>query len=395
MKKILPILLLGAAFTASAANDVYTTPGTGKVYTFAELAKIADSGVTQVGDTFKLIKDIEIVAKDGLKLDNKAVISFGPSVIVRIKGTADFAVADTTTVVPQATANKAQGFHFTDTESEIKVAHVRFEEVGIRIGGPVGATVENCTFYEHNGSMAKSAVAFVGASVGSVIRNNYFLRCQFAAIGSGANVPAGKIIENNIMEDCGTSNRNYPVINENPSGNNGEVIIRNNTVIGGKHNVVGALSMSNMLGMTGRNKVTIEGNKLSDSRYGMNILGNLMDIRIINNEIINCHYEPKAVNGGSGITINASQTSTNCYVEGNLIDGCLWGITIIGGPNVNLGHLTENTTDSLYNPGRNIFKNNGNCGTTPEGAETAYDPSIPYDLYNNTVNTVTVRKKPT
>ncbi|WP_289768696.1 hypothetical protein [Muribaculum intestinale] len=35
-----------------------------------------------------------------------------------------------------------------------------------------------------------------------------------------------------------------------------------------------------------------------------------------------------------------------------------------------------------------MFANNGNCGKTPAGAENAWDPAIPYDLYNNTALTI-------
>ena len=89
------------------------------------------------------------------------------------------------------------------------------------------------------------------------------------------------------------------------------------------------------------------------------------------------------------MTVNSTSEAhpTKVYVEGNRFEGCLWGATIIGKTIANLGHLTD-ANDKDYNPGGNIFKNNGNCGTTPAGADTAFDPTIPYDLYNNTAMTL-------
>ena len=60
----------------------------------------------------------------------------------------------------------------------------------------------------------------------------------------------------------------------------------------------------------------------------------------------------------------------NVYMSGNHIEGHFWGITNIKyytDPNLNLGNLTEGDD---YNPGGNVFVNNGNNGAL-------------YDLYNN------------
>ena len=80
------------------------------------------------------------------------------------------------------------------------------------------------------------------------------------------------------------------------------------------------------------------------------------------------------MNGGSGISIYDSANKQTCYVEGNYIEGNLWGVTVIGCGNVNMGK-TEDKTAADYNPGRNVFKNNGNS-------------DVPYDLYNNSAYTV-------
>ena len=95
-----------------------------------------------------------------------------------------------------------------------------------------------------------------------------------------------------------------------------------------------------------------------------------MDAIIRNNSIVDNHYETNPNNGGSCISIYDTSSSSNIYIEGNLMEGGFWGITIVtGAPNVNLGK-TEDPEAEDYNPGNNIFVNNGFDG--------AY-----YDVYNN------------
>lgn len=391
MKKSILFLYLGSSLTALSANDVYQTPNTGTVYSFADLAKIEDSGVTQLDDnTFSLSKDIDILDQDGLVLDNNATLRMGADILVRMYGgNNNFAPADTATIMPTEEGIKPKGIHFLDTSVPQSVKHVRFEGAGLRLGAPAGVTVESCSFIEHNTRIGNYAIGFVASSINNAVRNCYFYRTHLSAIGAGSNLAAGVVIEDNVFEDCSTDNRNYPVINETPAADNGAIIIRRNTIYGGKRTLPGAISVSNMLSMIGNHRIEIEDNYMDNSRYGINILGNYMNVKIKGNKIINCHYETNAMNGGSGITVNSTSDSnpTSVYVEGNTIDGCLWGATIIGKTRANFGNNAD-ASSSDYNPGGNVFANNGNCGKTPAGAENAWDPAIPYDLYNNTALTI-------
>ncbi len=392
MNKFLPVAIaLCVATTVAAKNEVYTTPDTGTIYTFADLAKIEGTGVTQIdANTFSIVNDIDVKAKDGIELTNGMTLKMGKDVLIRLYGSKSRLTPDTATIVP-IDGQQPKGFHLTDIDNNMAIKHVRFEGAGIKIGGSYGVTVENCTFFEHNDKIGHAAIDFVGSSINNIVRNCHFIRTTCAAIASGSNIAAGVIIEDNLMEDCSTGNRNYPVINETPAGANGPVIIRRNKIYGGKRTRPGAVSMSNMMSMIGDHKIFIEDNYMDNSRYGINVLGNYMDIRITGNTVLDCHYETNAMNGGSGLTVNSTseEHATRVYIEGNRFEGCLWGVTIIGKTLANIGHITDvKETDADYNPGRNVFKNNGNCGTTPEGAETAFDPSNPYDLYNNTALTL-------
>ena len=119
MKKSILFLYLGSSLTALSANDVYQTPNTGTVYSFADLAKIEDSGVTQLDDnTFSLSKDIDILDQDGLVLDNNATLRMGADILVRMYGgNNNFAPADTATIMPTEEGIKPKGIHFLDTSA--------------------------------------------------------------------------------------------------------------------------------------------------------------------------------------------------------------------------------------------------------------------------------------
>lgn len=392
MRTLLTALAFGLTLTAVAKNEVYQTPNTGKVYTLADLAQIEESGVTKEADNvYSLVNDIEIQENDGFKFENNTTARLGAAVLVRVYGPAEFAVTDTATVCPSADGVKPKGFHLYQMKSGARtISHIRFEGAGISCGNAEGTVVENCTFYQSNGELAKYSIVFSAASINNAVRNCHFVETCFSAIGNGSNVAACITIEDNLIEHCSTQGRNYPYLNIVPAGNNGTTIIRRNKIVGAGGLMAGAISVSNMLAMLGENTVLIENNEMSDCRYGINIYG-FQNTRAIGNKIVNCHYESNANNGGSGITVYSkagSEYFATAYLEGNYINGSLWGVTVLGPSNVNMGRTDVATTDANYNPGRNILKNNGNCGKAPAGATTAFDPSIPYDLYNNTPNTL-------
>lgn len=376
--------------SASAANAVYSTPGDSSVITFEKLSAIEGSGVTKTADkTYTLVNDIEVKAPDMFVLENGTKVSFGPDVLLRLYGgNHNFAPADTATFDITAEGVKPIGLHFLDMTTRVTLKHLRLDGLGVRFGGPYGCLVDSCSFLNHQGNKVKTTINFVGHGVGNEVRNCYFYRTAYSAVGTGSNVAAGVVYENNLFEDCSTANGNYPVINEIPGGNNGKLVIRNCKVYGGKRLKPGALSVSNMLSIVGENEIIIENNYLDNSRYGMNILGNGMSARIVGNTVKDCHYETVVNNGGSGITCYSTSATKplDVYIQDNNISGCIWGITVVGATKANLGNLDKTSAD--YNPGGNVLRNNGNNGDATGDAETAFDPSNPIDLYNNTANTV-------
>lgn len=387
MRKTLLFALGCAALSASAANPVFTTADNGSAYTFENLSGMEGSGVTKLAEkTYSVTSDIEVKANDALIVENGITVKMGKDVLIRMYGAKHkFVPADTATFTCLEAGVTPVGFHFTEMTGRIDVKHIRFETVGIRFGGPYPCLVESCTFYQHKGNKSKAAVDFVGSSVQNVVRGNYFYQTDYAAVASGSNVAAGALLEGNVMEDCSMQNRNYPVINMVVAGDNGQTVIRNNRVLGGKRTMPGALSVSNMLSIVGANEVIIENNYLDNSRYGINLLGNGVKVRVVGNTVLNCHYETNPNNGGSGLTASCTKADNplKVYMQDNTIDGSIWGVTIVGPVQANLGRLEAGDD---YNPGGNVFRNNGNRGAVTTG--DAWDATNPYDLYNNSVNTV-------
>lgn len=394
MRKFTLLLALCLTLNLWAKNEVYET-SVGGVLTLEDLSKIAESGVTKTGDlTYTIVKDLELKGTTGFKFENKTTLKMGADVLVRVYGPTEFAVTDTALICPSGEGVNPKGFHlYLMNDKNNVISHLRCEGIGFNVGNEQGTVFENCTFYKSNGNIAKSSVTFSAASVKNVVRNCYFTETQFSCVSNGANVAAGITVENCLLVNCSTAGRNYPYINLIVSGNNGGTYIRNNKIIGGK--VVssiggaGGISMANLMGITGENKTFIENNEVSDCRYGIQVQGGQTS-RVINNKVINCRYEYNSNNGGSGIAISSSSATlyANVYAEGNIVEGCLWGATIINTARANFGYLTKDNEEIEYNPGRNEFRNNGNLGTSSDKTVSAFDPSKPYDMYNNTAFTV-------
>lgn len=380
MKKIYSLIsaAIVAASVANAANPEYTTPGDKKVYNFEILSGIESSGVEKVETgVYKVTGDVTIAATDTFRLDNKATVKLGDKVVINIAGYGDLCVADTAVITRIDDTVKPKGVYFNKQEtSNGRVKNVTFEYSSLRYIGCAPLYAENCTWYKSTGTLGSSsnggAVSFATTTGLNVVKNCYFISNQGPAVAGGANILTGLRFEGNYLYDNNTDNRNKPQINLNQPGEEPLEII-NNTIVGTRRNMVGGISVSNMFNTNGTHKVLIEGNKVSDCRYGITVLG-LLDVVIKNNVLMNNNAETNPMNGGSGINITDPNYKQTCVVTGNHIEGHLWGVTIIGGKSVNVGKVGDvNAAD--YNPGLNVFKNNGNNDKL-------------YDLYNNGTNTV-------
>ncbi len=370
MKKFYAFLLMAAVAAGAMAQD-FVSDGTGNVYTFNSLSQIEGTGVTLQDDgSYLVAADFTISEGDVLQMDNNAVIKMANGVRIYINGDADFAPADTAVVTRDAEDSNPKGFWMMGDNGNANLKNVTFEYVGVTFGGVNSSLhADNCTFTLYNGKMNSSgALGFNASCDNNIVENCYFIENQLNAIGNGATNPVGIIIRNCLFWHNTTDNRNKPQINLTVGGDY-DVLIADNDIIGGQFTLSGGIALSNMMGLAHTGTNIVENNYIADNRYGITTIGSV-DAIIRNNSMVDNHYETNPNNGGSCISVYDSSSSSNIYIEGNLMEGGFWGITIVtGAPNVNLGK-TEDPEAEDYNPGNNIFVNNGFDG--------AY-----YDVYNN------------
>lgn len=375
MKKTFTFILALAAVASATAG--YKSDGSKKAYTFEQLSKIDTSGVSRVEGAYVVKEDIEIADGDTLRLQNNDVVRLGNGVTVRIDGYADFAPADTAYVTADSVGSAPKGFRIYGENSSAVLRNVTIEYAGINFGSTNGSiSVDNCTFSKHNAKLGSAALNFSHTSKGNVVKNSRFIGSARSGIASGANTPPGIEVSNCYFYRNDTTNANYPQINLTCAGDGEEysVIIKNNRVIGGKFTKSGGIGVSNMLSAAHSNgcKTVIADNEVRDNRYGITIIGPI-ETEITGNDIVENCYETNANNGGSGISLYSNSASSR--VSDNLVEGNLWGVTVIGGSkNVNFGKIADPSAAD-YNPGRNVFRNNGNN-------------DVLYDFYNNSTDTV-------
>ena len=375
MKKFYAFLALAAVAVGAMADD-FVSDGSGNVYTFNSLSQIEGTGVTLQDDGSYLVSaDFTISEGDVLQLLNNDLIKMANGVRITMNGNADFAPADTAVITRDVEGSNPKGFWMMGENGNANLKNVTFEYVGVVFGGANSSLhADNCTFTLHNGKSSSSgAISFNASCDNNIIENCYFIENTLNAIGNGATNPVGIIIRNNLFWHNTTANRNKPQINLTVGGPY-DVLIADNQVIGGQFNLSGGIGLSNMMGLGHTGTNIIENNYIADNRYGITTIGSV-DAIIRNNKMVNNCYEANPNNGGSCISIYDSSSSANVYIEGNWMEGGLWGITVpTGAPNINLGKVEDPEAED-YNPGNNTFVNNGNGG-------------VLYDLFNNGTATI-------
>jgi parallel beta-helix repeat protein len=365
MKKL---LFAAFALMAFSANAQYTTPNSNLNWGLDDLIINAPAGVISLSDgVYILSQNLTIAVSDTLTINENTTFYIDPDVEITIAGTM---IADADAILITSTAD-AQPF-----------GTIRFEEnstgylhnVTIDFGKGIRVAtgdfeMQNCSMsYHQAGTTTSAALTF---STGSPLINaSNFTNNMIPAFGSGANIESAPTFSNNYLENKHPTNSNRPQINMGPSGND-TIRIVNNIIKGNPLlTLVGGISASSLLG--NMNKVIIDGNTITDNRYGITVAGANSSGYIRNNIIEDNDTQNNPALGGSGISLNASGAATmNIIASGNQIRRNLWGITLIGQARINLGSDDEAT----FNAGGNVFAQNGNGGNT-------------YALFNNTPNPV-------
>lgn len=380
MKKIITLAIIGAAVISAIAyaND-FKSAGDKTTYTFDSLCKIDTSGVTkQSENVYSVAKSFTISAGDTLRVDNGVTLKLGDKVQIVVAGVADFSAVDTATITKIDTATTPTGLQMY-SDQPVTINNVTFDYCALSYGSTAPLTMSNCTF--QNVVNTSSALSFFRSSDGNSVSNCRFISNVGSGIQSGLGLELGIEIKDNIFYDNNTKNTNRPQINLN-SGGDYDVTITGNTVTGTKRTKVGGIGLGNMAGIGGTNKVDVENNIVKDCRYGFTSIG-IMNVILKNNSFIDDRYDVSSMSGGSGISLYDPNYKQTAMITGNRIEGNLWGITVIGCGNVNLGKTDDGVSAADYNPGNNIFKDNGN-DTTGYNLTAGHL----FDLFNNSSNTV-------
>jgi parallel beta-helix repeat protein len=370
MKKLFTLLFL---FTALLVKAQYSTPGTGVNWNLDDLVTNSEGTVIWNADHYEFTNTLTIAPEDAVNILEDVTVLFHELAGIESNGTltidapvqAIFTAQDST-----LTANRWRGFRLiADHVTHIRNATFSFGG-GIRV--QTGTfSIDGSTFYKNFYKSGSSAGSYSSAAALDIsgyasVTNCSFILNQRGAIASGSNVPCAAIIRNNYMFGNTTENSNRPQINMGPAGENDTTFIIGNTVIGNGSTNSGGIAYSSLLGLAGN--VVIDSNLVDLNRYGITLTGSPMNSAIRYNTVTDNNIQNNPAIGGSGLNFTASSASSNQHVvvTGNTISGNLWGITIIGYPQVNMG----DSATATFNPGGNVFADNGNEG-------------VLYDLYNN------------
>ena len=370
MKKLFTILFL---FSALLVKAQYTTPGTGINWSLDDLVTNSEGTVIWNDDHYEITNTLTISPQDAINILGDVTVLFHQLAGIVSEGTllidapvqSIFTAQDTT-----LTADRWRGFKLiADHVTHIKNATFSFGG-GLRV--QTGTfSIEGSTFYKNFYKSGSSAGSYSSAAALDIsgyasVTNCSFILNQRGAIASGSNVACAANIRNNYMFGNTTDNTNRPQINMGPSGESDTTFIIGNTVIGNGSTNSGGIAYSSLLGLAGN--VVIDSNFVDLNRYGITLTGSPINSAIRYNTVTNNNIQNNPALGGSGLNFTASSASSNqqVVVTGNTISGNLWGITIIGYPQVNMG----DSATATFNPGGNIFSDNGNEG-------------VLYDLYNN------------
>ncbi|MCM1107582.1 MAG: right-handed parallel beta-helix repeat-containing protein [Clostridium sp.] len=371
MKKLLLNTFILLLFAVAASAEDYKTPGDGTVWTLGKLAAEAASGVTAEGNVYTMTQTVEIAGGDRFRIESGIIVKMADGVKLTLSGEADLAATERVLFTAASPEDKPYGLFIDNDQSVTTLANLDFEYAGVRNFGGMGLIVTDCTFRYHNGVSGASALNLGTSGASFHISGCTFEECGRSAISNAANYLNPVTIENCTLKGNGTQNTNTPQINLTVSEN---TVIRNNVIIGNPAlNNVGGIVVSNLVGLTGNLNTLIEGNDIRDNRFGLATYCEQHAV-IRNNKLVNNKYEKIPNNGGSGINIYDPYQTQVTRITGNYIEGNLWGITVIGGKDVNIGK-TEDPEAEDYNPGLNVLLNNGFDGQK-------------YDLYNNSANTV-------
>ena len=371
-------LILSALLGGGANSFAYTTAGDGTTYSLQTLSRIDDSDVLCFDDEervrYMIVGPVTIARGDRFVMDDDVLVEFDDKATLIIEGEADFRLKKGSTFDSAFDDHTAMpiGIQVTGGKGATEFTNCSFYAVGLRNSSPQGMNLSHCAFYACNGAIGQGALTLGTDGAPFHIVDCHFEDNAKAAIAGAANYRNPLVIERCTFVRNGAANGNTPQLNLTVADC---IVVRSCTIEGNPQNtMVGGIVVANLLGFEGDYVTVIKDNRITDNRFGIATYLSQKAF-IVDNILVDNNHETNAMNGGSGINVYDPYQTQYTYISGNHIEGSLWGITLVGGKEANLGRTDVPESDSRYNPGRNLFRNNGNGG-------------VLYDLYNNSPNIV-------
>jgi len=365
MMRIFTILTL--LVLSLLAHGQYVSPGTGATYTLNDLVAISEGVVTREGGEYFINHNLTISHTDKLLINTDVTVKVGPGRLLTFFGTLE--------------SNPPLEAVFTAIDPLIPFRGMRFEgssasvlrNTTVKYGGGMQLIdthmlIEDCVI--RNNTMTNGSAAISLTNSNPVIRYTRFIENAGSAIASGANSTSSPQILFNHFIHNGTANTNRPQINMGPGGEDTLRIVGN--TIEGLYHMAGGIGISNLLGV-GQTRAMVKDNQIFNNRYGYAQMGNNISSVVKGNTVINNNIQYDAQQGGSGLNFYGTLNTNQAVVLNNIIRGNLWGITIQGNAQPNLGSNGRGRNQTTG--GFNIIEGNINNGQV-------------YGLYNNTPNTI-------
>ncbi|RLD61388.1 MAG: hypothetical protein DRJ05_02715 [Bacteroidetes bacterium] len=342
----------------------YETPGTGVSWELTDLVSNSSGAVTFQDGIYFFNENVLISAQDTFQILTDEIIKIGQGRLLTVLGV--------------LLADPPEGIVFTAIDTTQNFLGLRFEassasllrKCKIEFGGGIklidsDMIFENCIFRKNNVENSTGAINLFHSS--PLISYSEFYLNEGPAIMSGANSESSPRVYFNTISQNNTLNQNMPQINLGTSQVNDSIWIVGNTIQGFYDNA-GGIAVSTMAG--GNLECVIQENIIVGNRYGIAVYGNSVSSVIEANTILDNNIQDDSMLGGSGINFWGNETNVSIVSE-NTISGNLWGVTIQGTAQPNLGQIEPDT----LNVGKNLIFENGNGGDI-------------FALYNNTPNDI-------
>ncbi len=365
-------------FSSSAFAATYTTPNTGVDWTMNDLVANSNGTVTGTFPNYSVLDSVIIAPNDRLTIQAGSILTFTQNgFVVRGKMLA-IGTPSARIVFTGATPTPGSWRNIRIEDSAIDSACI-FRHCIIEYSTGGLACISSSPTIEFSTLRFNGSLTTVGGSTAiQCFNSNAIIRHDSLYNNSQSTITisntSNPIIEHNYISNNNVRNQS-PVnpITISFQGNNSPIIRFNEIHSADIPQPVRAGGISVGLGSnTTVQNPLIEFNYIHDCAFGIVIAGATQCI-VRNNRLENNTRNPNPLQAGSGININSSGSAVAApIITGNFIKGNLWGVTIQGTAQPNLGDLSNSNPDD---DGRNTFIDNLQ-GTTN------------YALYNNTINTV-------